>query len=147
MEVLFYALLCVVNTDRVSDTRAWAKKVYSYKSAAEALEVRWEPPKDEWRLQNNISTAFNEGFRFLMPNDTAARRRELLSSNVLSALTHQGVAVGWMWASIIEATSEQVSDVMPWHRESPMAAVLDGGITFRGCGVASGSWIVVWCYY
>ena len=59
MEVLFYALLCVVNTDRVSDTRAWAKKVYSYKSAAEALESQWEPPQDEWRLRNKISSMFD----------------------------------------------------------------------------------------
>ena len=59
MEVLFYAFLCVVNTDRISDTRAWAKKVYSYMPAAEALEVRWEPPKDEWRLKNNISSMFD----------------------------------------------------------------------------------------
>ena len=36
--------------------------------------------------RTTITAAFNEWFRFLMPNDTATRRRELLSSNVLSAL-------------------------------------------------------------
>ena len=56
-----------------------------------------------------ITAAFNEGFSLLMPNDTAARRQELMALNVLSALTHQWVA--WLWASIIEATSDQVSDV------------------------------------
>ena len=55
--------------------------------------------------RTSFTAAFNEGLRFLMPNDTAARRHDLLASNVLSALTHEGAA--WLWASTIEATNDQ----------------------------------------
>ena len=44
-----------------------------------------------------------------MPNDTEARRQELLASNALTALTHQGMA--WLWASVVDATSEHVASV------------------------------------
>ena len=56
-----------------------------------------------------INNAFTEGLSVLMPTDTAVRRQELLASNVLSALTHQGMA--WLWASVVEATSDQASSV------------------------------------
>ena len=59
--------------------------------------------------RSTIAAAFTEGLSVLMPNDTEARRQELLASNALTALTHQGMA--WLWASVVEATSEQVSSV------------------------------------
>ena len=59
--------------------------------------------------RTTITAAINEGLGVLMPHDAAARQRELLASNVLSALTHQGMA--WLWASVVEATSDQVSSV------------------------------------
>ena len=60
--------------------------------------------------RETITTAFTEGLSLLMPNDAAARRQELLASNVLSALVHQGAA--WLWASVVDATSsDQVSSV------------------------------------
>jgi hypothetical protein len=60
--------------------------------------------------RTTIAAALAEGLSLLMPNDTAARRQELLASHVLSALVHQGAA--WLWASVVDATSsDQVSSV------------------------------------
>ena len=60
--------------------------------------------------RTTITAALAEGLSLLMPNDTAARRQELLASNVLSALVNQGAA--WLWASVVDATSsDQVSSV------------------------------------
>ena len=59
--------------------------------------------------RSTITAAFTEGLSVLMPNDTEAMRQELLASNMLTALTHQGMA--WLWASVVEATSDQVSSV------------------------------------
>ena len=56
-----------------------------------------------------IAAALDEGMSLLMPTATAARRQELLASNVLAALTHPGMA--WLWASTIDATSSEVSGV------------------------------------
>ena len=57
--------------------------------------------------RTTIAAAFTEGLSLLMPNDTEARRQELLASNVLTALTNQGMA--WLWASVVDATSDQAS--------------------------------------
>jgi hypothetical protein len=54
-----------------------------------------------------ITAAFTEGLIVLMPNDVVARRQELLASNVLIALTNQGMA--WLWASVVDLTSDQAS--------------------------------------
>ena len=56
-----------------------------------------------------IAAALDKGMSLLMPTATAARRQELLASNVLAALTHPGMA--WLWASTIDATSSEVSGV------------------------------------
>ena len=106
MEVLFYTFLIAVSTDRVTDTRAWAKKVHSYKSAAEALEVQWVPPKDVWLLRNSVSTIFDpmeaafNGVRneSVLENVAAAMRRwdgpgraDILDGKMLSNYFYRGL--------------------------------------------------------
>ena len=56
-----------------------------------------------------ITAALVEGLSFLMPNDDARTRQELIDSNALVALLTQGMA--WLWAPVLEATSEHVSTV------------------------------------
>ena len=61
--------------------------------------------------RTTISAAFDEGLSLLLPAATAARRQELLASNVLTALTHPP-GTAWLWASTLEATSsDRVSRV------------------------------------
>jgi len=60
--------------------------------------------------RTTISAALDEGLSLLLPAATAARRQELLASNVLTALTQPSTA--WLWASTLEATSsDRVSRV------------------------------------
>ena len=60
--------------------------------------------------RTTITAALDEGLSLLLPAATAARRHELLATNVLIALTQPGAA--WLWSSILEATSsDRVSRV------------------------------------
>lgn len=57
-----------------------------------------------------IRAALDEGMSLLAPAHTSARRRELMATNVLTAITHAGIA--WLWASTLEvASNAQVSKV------------------------------------
>ena len=57
-----------------------------------------------------IAAALDEGLSLLLPAATAARRQELLATNVLTALTQPSTS--WLWASTLEATSsDRVSRV------------------------------------
>ena len=59
--------------------------------------------------QTVLTDALYESLGFLMPSTQPATRQALLDSNVLTALLDQGMA--WLWASVTESTSEQVSSV------------------------------------
>ena len=57
-----------------------------------------------------IRAALDEGMSLLAPAHTSARRQELMATNILTAITHPGMA--WLWASTLEvASNAQVSKV------------------------------------
>ena len=57
-----------------------------------------------------IRAALDEGMSLLAPAHTSARRQELMATNILTAITHPGIA--WLWASTLEvASNAQVSKV------------------------------------